>query len=52
MHHEDMNEAKAGDNIGFNVRGVEKKDIARGDVLGHVSKTSSCSEEFIARIVV
>src|SRR3989338_3811300 len=32
MHHEQLTEAEPGDNIGFNVRGIEKKDIARGDV--------------------
>src|SRR3989344_1261384 len=36
MHHEQVNEAIPGDNIGFNVRGINKKDIARGDVLGHI----------------
>src|SRR3989344_3326893 len=36
MHHEQIQQAEPGDNIGFNVRGVTKKDIARGDVLGHV----------------
>ncbi|MFQ6088412.1 MAG: translation elongation factor EF-1 subunit alpha [Candidatus Methanofastidiosia archaeon] len=36
MHHEKMNEAIPGDNVGFNVRGVGKQDIRRGDVLGHI----------------
>ena len=31
MHHQEMNEAKCGDNVGFNVKGVDKKDIRRGD---------------------
>src|SRR3989344_337455 len=35
MHHEQIQQAEPGDNIGFNVRGIGKKDIARGDVLGH-----------------
>ncbi|MHA1793583.1 MAG: translation elongation factor EF-1 subunit alpha [Promethearchaeota archaeon] len=34
MHHEPMKEAVAGDNIGFNVRGIEAKSIKRGDVVG------------------
>ena len=34
MHHEAMKEAKAGDNIGFNLRGVQKGKIKRGDVVG------------------
>lgn len=34
MHHEALKEAIAGDNIGFNIRGVEKGKIKRGDVVG------------------
>ena len=52
MHHEQMKEAEPGDNIGFNVRGVGKKDIARGDVLGHVSNPPTVATEFTAQIVV
>jgi elongation factor 1-alpha len=35
MHHEQLTQALPGDNVGFNVRGVGKQDIRRGDVLGH-----------------
>jgi len=52
MHHENINEALPGDNVGFNVRGIEKKDIARGDVLGHVSNPPTICKEFTAQIVV
>ena len=52
MHHEQVEEAIPGDNIGFNVRGIGKKDIARGDVLGHTSKPPSLVKEFTAQIVV
>jgi len=52
MHHESLNEALPGDNIGFNVRGIGKKDIARGDVLGHVDKPPTVATEFTAQIVV
>src|SRR3990170_3730581 len=31
MHHETMDQAVPGDNVGFNVRGVDKKDLRRGD---------------------
>ena len=34
-HHTQMEYAEAGDNIGFNLRGVDKKSIHRGDVIGH-----------------
>ena len=52
MHHESINEAIPGDNIGFNIRGVEKKDIARGDVLGHTSNPPTICKEFTAQIVI
>ena len=52
MHHEQVQETIAGDNIGFNVRGIGKKDIARGDVLGHTSNPPTICSEFTAQIVV
>lgn len=52
MHHQEIKEAVPGDNIGWNVRGVEKKDIRRGDVCGHASKPPVVAEEFTAQIVV
>lgn len=52
MHHESVQMAEPGDNIGFNVRGLEAKDIARGDVLSHVDKPATVATEFTARIVV
>ena len=52
MHHEQMQQAEPGDNIGFNVRGLNKKDIARGDVLGHVDNAPTVATEFTAQIVV
>ncbi len=52
MHHEQVQEAEPGDNVGFNVRGIGKKDIARGDVLGTVESTPTVATEFTAQIVV
>ena len=52
MHHEQMQQAEPGDNIGFNVRGLGKKDIARGDVLGHVDNPPTVATEFTAQLVV
>ena len=52
MHHEQITEAIPGDNVGFNVRGIGKKDIARGDVLGHVDNPPTVASEFTAQIVV
>jgi len=34
MHHEQLTEAKPGDNIGFNVKNISVKDIRRGFVAG------------------
>ncbi len=52
MHHEQIQQAEPGDNIGFNVRGIGKKDIARGDVLGHESSPPTVVSSFTAQIVV
>ena len=52
MHHEQMQQAEPGDNVGFNVRGINKKDIARGDVLGHTTNVPTVATEFTAHIVV
>jgi len=41
-HHQEMPSASAGDNIGFNLRGIEKKDIKRGDVLGTPDNPPMC----------
>lgn len=52
MHHEQMQKAEPGDNIGFNVRGIGKKDIARGDVLGPADNPPTVASEFTAQMVV
>jgi len=52
MHHEQLTSAEPGDNIGFSVRGIGKKDVARGDVLGHESNVPTVAEEFTAQMVV
>ena len=52
MHHEQIQVAEPGDNIGFNVRGIAKKDIARGDVLGRVDSPPTVVQEFTAQIIV
>ena len=52
MHHEQVQMAEPGDNIGFNVRGIGKTDIDRGDVLGHVDNAPTVATEFTAQIVV
>ncbi|KUH34124.1 elongation factor 1-alpha [Thermococcus celericrescens] len=55
MHHESMPEALPGDNIGFNVRGVGKNDIKRGDVAGHTNNPPTVvrpKDTFKAQIIV
>ncbi len=51
-HHTEMPTAEAGDNIGFNLRGIEKKDIKRGDVLGTPDAPPKVAKEFKAQIIV
>jgi elongation factor 1-alpha len=52
MHHEQMQEAYPGDNIGFNVRGVTKEQIRRGDVVGTIDKPPTVAKEFTAQLIV
>ncbi|MCD6089099.1 translation elongation factor EF-1 subunit alpha [Candidatus Bathyarchaeota archaeon] len=51
-HHVRIPKAEPGDNIGFNVRGISKKDIRRGDVAGHVDNPPTVAKEFIGQIIV
>lgn len=51
-HHTQMESAEAGDNIGFNLRGVDKKDIKRGDVIGTPDNPPTVAKEFRAQIIV
>ncbi len=52
MHHEQLPSAKPGDNVGFNVRGIAKNDIKRGDVAGPVDNPPTVAKTFVAQIVV
>ena len=52
MHHEQMSKAEPGDNIGFNVGGVAKNDIKRGDVAGPVDNPPAVAKTFTAQIIV
>jgi elongation factor 1-alpha len=51
-HHEQLKEAEAGDNVGVNIRGVGKKDMARGDVICDAAHPAKIVEEFEAQIAV
>lgn len=52
MHHEEVPQAEPGDNVGFNVRGIGKDDIRRGDVCGPAEDPPTVAETFQAQIVV
>jgi len=52
MHHEQIPQAVPGDNVGFNVRGVERTDIRRGDVAGPVDNPPTVAKTFTAQIIV
>jgi elongation factor 1-alpha len=51
-HHEKIPQAIPGDNIGFNVRGITKTDVHRGDVVGKTDAPPTVAKEFIGRIIV
>src|SRR5213083_2377107 len=52
MHHEQIPQAEPGDNVGFNVRGVDKKDLRRGDVAGPTDHPPTVAKSFTAQIIV
>jgi len=51
-HHTPIQEAIPGDNIGFNVKGLEKTDVKRGDVFGTPNNPPTVASAVIARIFV
>ena len=51
-HHVRIPKAVPGDNIGFNVRGIAREDIRRGDVGGHPDNLPTVAKEFIGQIIV
>jgi len=52
MHHTRIPKAEPGDNVGFNVRGIARTDVHRGDVCGHVTKPPTVAKELIGQIIV
>ncbi len=52
MHHEAIDSAEPGDNVGFVVRGIGKNDIRRGDVVGDTQNPPTVAKKFEARIFV
>ena len=52
MHHEMVPKAEPGDNVGFNVRGIAKNDVRRGDVMGESAHPPTVAKSFKAQITV
>ncbi len=52
MHHEHLPQAVPGDNVGFNVRGISKKDVKRGDVVGHSDNPPTVPKTFTAQVAI
>jgi elongation factor 1-alpha len=52
MHHEAIQKAEPGDNIGFNVRGISREQLRRGDVCAHPDNPPTVAKEFTAKIIV
>ncbi|EFX60121.1 hypothetical protein DAPPUDRAFT_125451 [Daphnia pulex] len=53
MHHEQVQEALPGDNVGFNVKSLSIKDIKRGMVAGDTNKSPPTgAETFTAQVIV
>jgi elongation factor 1-alpha len=52
MHHQELSSAGPGDNIGFNVKGVDKTAIKRGYVVGPAERPPTVAETFTAQVVV
>ena len=52
MHHEMLTSGEPGDNVGVNLRGVGKKDIARGDVICDAANPPKIVDEFVGQIAI
>ncbi|MEM0482457.1 MAG: translation elongation factor EF-1 subunit alpha [Nitrososphaerota archaeon] len=52
MHHAPLQQAVPGDNIGFNLKGIDKSQLSRGMVASHVDSPCKVAEEFEAQIIV
>lgn len=52
MHHEILPQAVPGDNIGFNIRGIDRKDLGRGDVAGPTDKPPTVATDYTGQVMV
>ena len=51
-HYTRLNQAEPGDNIGFNVKGIARDKIKRGDVAGYPSNVPTVAKAFKGRIFI
>ena len=52
MHHKQLSQAIPGDNIGVSIRGVEKKNVKKGDMIGKPDSPPTVAKEFTGQIIV
>jgi len=53
MHHDSLEEAFPGDNVGFNIRNISTKDIRRGFVASDAANQPAVeTEKFLAQVIV
>ncbi|NHJ03997.1 MAG: elongation factor 1-alpha [Candidatus Heimdallarchaeota archaeon] len=52
MHHEQLPEARPGDNVGFNIKGIARNEIVKGDVVGHAKDAPKICDTFVARTFI
>ncbi len=52
MHHEMVEVAEPGDNIGFSVKGIDKKSIKRGSVMGTPDNPPTVAKRFKAQVMI
>jgi len=52
MHHERLEKAEPGDNVGINLKGISQKEMKRGDVIGPADNPPSVAKEFTGQIIV
>ena len=52
QYHERIQTAKAGNDIGINLRGIAVRDVHRGDILCHVENPPAVVKEFMANLAI
>ena len=53
MHHQALDQANPGDNVGFNVKNVSVKDIRRGNVCGDSKNDPpKAADTFLAQVIL